>query len=250
MKLKLDSNGNAVLQDGKPVYVHDDGKEIAFDAPAAVSTISARNQEAKANRERAEAAETKLKAFEGVDDPAAARKALDTVKNLNSKQLVDAGEVEKIREEAIKAVKAQYEPFVTKSESLEAQLVAERIGGSFARSKFISEKVAVPADFVQARFEKNFKLEDGKIVATDNAGNRIFSRARPGELADFDEALETLVDQYSHKAQILKGSGAQGTGSTQSQGGAGGKKTLTRAQFDALDPMDRVVAAKEAIITD
>lgn len=32
MKLKLDDNGNAVLQDGKPVYVHDDGKEIAFDA--------------------------------------------------------------------------------------------------------------------------------------------------------------------------------------------------------------------------
>lgn len=27
MKLKLDENGNVVVQDGKPVYVYDDGKE-------------------------------------------------------------------------------------------------------------------------------------------------------------------------------------------------------------------------------
>lgn len=32
MKLKLDENGYVVVQDGKPVYVHDDGKEVAFDA--------------------------------------------------------------------------------------------------------------------------------------------------------------------------------------------------------------------------
>ena len=29
MKLKLDENGHVVVQDGKPVYVHDDGKEVA-----------------------------------------------------------------------------------------------------------------------------------------------------------------------------------------------------------------------------
>lgn len=27
MKLKLDDQGHVVVQDGKPVYVHDDGKE-------------------------------------------------------------------------------------------------------------------------------------------------------------------------------------------------------------------------------
>lgn len=250
MKLKLDSNGNAVLQDGKPVYVHDDGKEIAFDAPAAMATITARNQEAKANRERAEAAELKVKAFDGIDDPAAAKKALDTVKNLNSKQLVDAGEVEKVKEQAIIALKAQYEPFVTENKALKDQLVNERIGGSFSRSKFIADKVAVPTDFVQAKFGNNFKLEDGKIVATDLSGNRIFSRTRPGELADFDEALETLIDQYPAKAQILKGTGNTGTGTTQSQGGTGGKKTFTRAQFEALSLGEQAKAAKEATITD
>ena len=47
MKLKLDENGHVVVSDGKPVYVHDDGKEIPFDAPAAMQKISGLNAEAK-----------------------------------------------------------------------------------------------------------------------------------------------------------------------------------------------------------
>jgi hypothetical protein len=36
MKLKLTKDGNAVVKDGKPVYIHDDGREEAFDAPGAM----------------------------------------------------------------------------------------------------------------------------------------------------------------------------------------------------------------------
>lgn len=61
-------------------------------------------------------------------------------------------------------------------------------------------------------------------MAYDGAGNKIFSRSRPGDLADFDEALETLVDQYPYKDQILKGSGASG-GGAQHAGGGGQKQT-------------------------
>ena len=39
MKLKLDENNFAVLQDGKPVYLHDDGREIAFDGAQAFGKI-------------------------------------------------------------------------------------------------------------------------------------------------------------------------------------------------------------------
>jgi len=35
MKLKLDVNGHIVVQDGKPVYVKDDGQGVAFDARSA-----------------------------------------------------------------------------------------------------------------------------------------------------------------------------------------------------------------------
>ena len=249
MKLKLDENGNVVLQDGKPVYVHEDGKEVAFDAAATVQTIARLNGEAKSHRERAEAAEKTLKAFEGIEDPAAAKKALDVVANLDSKKLIDAGEVEKVKGEISKAFQAQIDELTGKNQTLEQQLYGEKIGGSFARSKFITEKLAVPADMVQATFGKNLKVEDGKVVAYDAHGNKIFSRARPGELADFDEAIETLVEQYPHKEHILKSSGANGGGAGPSNGSGGGK-AMSRAQFEALDPAAQMAAVKDTKITD
>lgn len=213
MKLKLDENGNVVLQDDKPVYVDDDGKEVAFDAPATVQTIARLNYEAKSHRERAESAEKTLKAFEGIADPAAAIKAMEVVANLDQKKLIDAGEVDKVKAEISKAFQAQLDEANAKVAGYEEQLYAEKIGGAFARSKLISEKFAIPADLVQARFGSAFKIEDGKTVAYDQAGNKIFSRSRPGELADFEEALETLVDQYPYKDQILKAPGNGGMGS-------------------------------------
>ena len=219
MKLKtveVDGKQYAEIQDGKPVYVEDDGKEVAFDAVGTRATITRLNSEAKQHRERAEAAEKTAKAFEGITDAAAARKALEVVANLDAKKLVDAGEVEKVKSEIAKGYQAQLDEANSKAQTLEQQLYGEKIGGSFARSKVIAEKLAVPADMVQATFGNRFKIEDGKVVAYDANGNKIFSRARPGELADFDEALETLVEQYPHKDHILKSSGANGGGS---QGG-------------------------------
>jgi hypothetical protein len=237
MKLKLDDQGNAVLQDGKPVYVHDDGKELAFDAPGTVATITRLNAEAKTHREGKEAAEKALKAFDGIEDGAAARKALELVANLDQKKLVDAGEIDKVKEEIGKAYKTQLDEANTKATAFEKQLYEEKIGGAFSRSKFIDDKLAIPADLVQARFGTAFKIEDGKTVAFDQHGQKIFSRARPGELADFDEALETLVEQYPHRDHILKGNGANGGGAPNGGGNGGnGKKTLSRSQFDALDP--------------
>ncbi|AMR77673.1 DUF6651 domain-containing protein [Cupriavidus nantongensis] len=236
MKLKLDEQGNVVLQDGKPVYIHDDGKEVAFDAPSAVSKITALNAEARSHREAKEAAETKLKAFDGIEDGEAARKALETIKNIDEGKLIAAGKVEEIKAAAQKAAqeqvaaasKAHAEELARTKQALDnvtGDLYAEKIGGSFTRSKLISEKFAIPADLVQARFGSAFKVEDGKIVAYDQAGNKIFSRARPGDLADFDEALETLVDQYPYKEQILKGTGASGGGAGGGPG-AGGNNQL------------------------
>ncbi|MFU6964058.1 DUF6651 domain-containing protein [Pseudomonas aeruginosa] len=147
MKLKtveVDGKQYAEVQDGKPVYVEDDGKEIVFDAVGTRATITRLNGEAKQHRERAEK--------------------------------------------------------------------AEKIGGSFSRSKFVADRLAVPADMVQSVFGKHLKIEDGNVVAYDAHGNKLYSKARPGEAADFDEALEILVDQYPYRDQILKGSGHSGGG--------------------------------------
>lgn len=242
MKLLLDADGHVVVRNGKPVYVGDDAKEVEFDAAGTVQTISRLNAEAKSHRERAEAAEAKYKPFEGIEDAGAARKALETVKNLDQKKLIDAGEVETVKAEITKALQAQIDAATTRATTLEQQLYSEKIGGAFARSPLIvgdKAKLAIPADLVQARFGSAFKIEDGKAVAYDPQGNKIYSRARPGELADFDEALDVLVDMYPHKDSILRSSGASGGGA--SSGGSGGQKQGPAGNFGG-DKKERAAA--------
>lgn len=234
----IDGKTYAEVQDNKPVYT-DEGKEIAFDAPATVTTIARITDESKGFKTRAQTAEERVKAFDGIDDPKAARDALAKVANWGDKELVEAGKVEEIKAAVIKAKDEEYKPVVAERDALKGELHGEKIGGAFARSKFISDKVAVPSDIVQARFGSNFKLEDGKVIAYDASGNKLFSKAKPGEAAEFEEALELLVDGYAHKDSILKGTGGSGTGKTPGQGTPGNGADLSK-----LSPVERINAAR------
>jgi hypothetical protein len=258
MPFKYDADGNIAVQEVNgqklPIFVNAEGKEAPFDGDSTVATISRLNGEAKGHRERAEKAEGALKTFEGITDPAAAIKALNTVKNLDDKKLVDAGEVERVKAEAIKSVEEKYAPVVKKAGDLEAQLNDHLIGGAFSRSKFIAEKFAAegPAgvEIAQALFASRFKVEDGKVVAYDANGGKVYSRTRHGELANAEEAIEIMVDSYPHKAHILKGTGANGGGAQGGgNGGNGGKRTLSREQFSALDPVEQAKYARDPNVT-
>lgn len=251
MPFKYDATGAIAVQevDGKklPIFVHPDGKEAPFDGESTIATISRLNGEAKTHREAKEAVELALKPFKdaGITDAVLAKKALDIVKGLDEKKLVDAGARDQAIAEAVKSVRAEFEPVVKERDTFKTELYNEKIGGAFARSKFIADKVAIPSDMVQAAFGSRFKIENGKTVATDANGQTIFSRTRHGEPADFEEALEIMVDQYPHKANILKGSGASGGGATGSTGASGGKKTITRAQFEAMSPADKASTGRD-----
>lgn len=251
MKLKtieVEGKTYAEVNDGKPVYIEDNGSETAFDAPATRATITRLNGEAKGHREAKEAAEAALKKFEGIEDPAAAIDAIKKVAALKDKDLIDAGKVEEIKQQAIKAVEEKYAPIVQERDGLVNQLHSEKIGGSFARSKYITDKLAVPSDMVEAMFGKHFTLDSGKIVAKDANGNQIYSKANPGNPADFDEALEAIVGAYAGRDHILKGTGHNGTGKQPGTGGSGsGGKTITRAEFDKLDAGARVEKMKEGV---
>lgn len=233
-----------------PVFIHADGKEAPFDADSTLGTISRLNGEAKTHRERAEGAEGKLKAFEGITDPAAALKALSTVKNLNDKQLVDAGEVERVKNEAVKAVEAQYLPFKAQAEKLQQQLDGHLIGSAFAGSQFVATKIAAAdaasaAQIARGLFGQSLKVEDGKVVAYDASGNRIYSKTRPGELADANEAIETLITNSPLAASILKGANANGGGAGNGGGNGSGKTQLTRAAWQALSPGEQRAKATD-----
>lgn len=245
----------AELQDGKPVYVHPDGKEAAFDVPDMYVRLLRDGKSVNDLRKRAEDAEVKLKDFDDLDLDQA-RKAIETTKNLDEGKLLTAGKVEEIKaaakraaeEQVANAAKASGEQLKTlqaERDKLRDEFYGEKIGGAFSRSKFIAEKAAIPADLMQARFGSAFKVEDGKTVAYDASGNKIYSRTKPGEIADFEEALETIVDHYQHRDQILKGTGSTGSGARPGNGSGapGAAKTMPRSEFDRLNPLQQRQAA-------
>lgn len=240
MPWKMDGE-NIVLKDGNPVWVNDGGNEIGVDYPALSAKLTETTKESVARKEKIREMEGKLSTFDGIDDPAKflsdAKKAMETVKNLDDKKLIDAGEVEKVKAEVTKAMQAKLDEATKRADDAAATLQKEMIGGNFARSKFISEKIAVPSDMVEAVFGRHFVIEDGAVIAKGHDGQKIYSREKPGEVAGFDEALSILVDGYTNKASILKGSDATGGGANPGSGkGGGNAKTMTRAQFEQLDP--------------
>lgn len=240
--VEVEGNTYAVIQDGKPVFVHDDGQERPFDAKHTAGQIKSLNHEAMERRKALEAAEEKLNAFTGIDDPEVAKKAMETVKNLSDKNLVDAGDVEKLKAETISAMEAKYKPVVDELDAVKGDLRKERIGGSFSRSQFIGEKLAIPSDMVEATFGRHFEAIDGKVQAKDASGNVIYSKERPGEPAGFEEAIQVLVDQYPSKDSILKGTQSSGADTTIKKPGAQGTASL-RGAGDRVD-RQKVIAGK------
>lgn len=119
-----------------------------------------------------------------------------------------------------------------------AQLHSEKIGNAFARSKFVQDRVAVPDDMFQSLFGPRFSVEeDGRLVAKID-GVTILSRNRLGEPAEFEEAIELLVNDHPEKARILAAPSSP-VSEMRSTNGAGQAKTMTRRAFDALSQRER-----------
>ena len=252
MKLKTiehDGNTYAEIKDGKPIYVDDDGKETTYDPVSMHGSISRLNHEAKTQREAKEALEAQVAAFEDID-PAAAKKALEIVKNLDDKKLIDAGEVERVKESTAKSYQKKLDDALADNEKLRTQYSTEKMNAEFASSVYIKEKLAVPPDMAQATFGRHFVFNDGKLSPIDQNGNPIYSDSNPGDVASFDEALEKIVQRYPHRDSILKGSGHDGSG-TQPPG-EGGKRTISRKQFESMNPIEqqKYATSPDVTITD
>lgn len=234
-------------EDGNPVYTLEDGSEQGYNGEELAASLSQTKQEAARHRTALKDAHDKLKPFEGVEDIEAykteADKAIEKVKSFDAKDLVEAGKVEEIKQAAVSVIeerhaewkKVEHDPLVTKVTDLEGRLHKEMIGGRFARSKFIEEKVAVPAPMVQAYFGTHFTIEEDKVVAKTEAGNPVYSKANPGEPAEFEEALQIIIESSPYKENILKGTGKNGTGAPGSgNNGLPGEKTMLRSEADKL----------------
>jgi hypothetical protein len=240
-------NGDAIeVKDGNPVWVYEDtGKEIAVDGKQTFSKIAELTTKANERKQELDKLQETVAKYAGIEDPAAALKAMETMKSLDQKKLIDAGEVEKVKAETKSAMQKVIDDLQGQITSKDQVLNKTLVGGSFAKSKFIAENCVIPRGFIESAFSGLFKVEEGNVVAYDQAGNKIYSREKPGELADFDEAISTLISTHPDRDRILKAPATSGSGASGGHAGAGTKR-MSLSDFNNLAPKERAafMAAK------
>lgn len=269
MKLKFDENGAVVTieKDGVrfPVYVAEDNTEIEVDVPQLYNKITELNTEAKNYRKEKGALKEKYKIFEGIEDLEAwksnAEKAIETVKNFDDKQLVDAGKVDEIKQqmksvhqeeigqihESYKGKMVEYEDTIKNKDGMIYNLM---VSSKFAQSPWFSgtdPKSTLPPEIAEKYFGKNYKVEDdgrGGLRVTGYKGNGqpIYSRKNPGELAEFEEALDAIIDEYPLKNRIIR---ATGSGSGSGGGSGGGNLTGIDARIANLEAQHKAAIEKK-----
>jgi len=261
--LKVDDKENAVLQDGKPVYVDKDGKEFPVDPGQMYTKILELGKESKKHREAAEAAAAERKQslalFEGIEDlkdwKVKADEALEAVKNFNEKDWLKADKVESMKRQMKEAFEDEKRQIVANFEKEKSSL-NEAIGKSKSQihKLVISNKFALhplwsgedprttlKPDIAEAYWGKHFKVEadekTGELVerAYFSNGDLVYSRKRAGEPADFFEAMDEIFDQYPGKESFLrtKGSGSGATGGENTGKGKGSPVEVLKSQYDA-----------------
>lgn len=248
MPWKMDENGNFVKgEDNNPIAITDSGEERSVDYSAMSKKLSEVNRESAGRKERIRELEAQLKPLEGIEDVPSfietARKNAEAVAAFNDK--------ERGAEEATQArIKAATTPLEAKVAELEAdrarivdQYHASTIRSQFGSSKFVIEEL-VSAAMAQELFAKHFSVDEkGQLVGKDSTGNVIYGENGP---ADFDTALREIVKNSPHKAYVLKGGSATGSGASAGAGGNyTGAKTMRRTEFEKLDPVTRALRIRE-----
>lgn len=245
MKLKLDEQGTPALEDGKPVYVADDGTERPVDVAAMSEALAKANAQAQTHRERAQQAEASLKLFRGLD-PKAAREAIAFREALGED--VDPSKVT----HEIAALKAERAGLTTQVEELQAKTAkADKtideltLGAQIRDSEFISAKVAPalrdPALFRAAYGPHLDRDEGGRVVVKDAAGNTIMSEANPGQPATLDEALPRIVTNPHH----LAAGNASGSGERSAAGGNGAPAKTGKKKAAEMSNTEAAAALRE-----
>lgn len=222
MDLILDDNGNVVLKDGCPMYKYEDGSESPFDAKKTLDAkdkkIADLTEEKTRFFTKAETLKGDLKVFKGIDIKIA-KEAIETVKNLQSKDLLDANGIKILKSEMLQGfetekidIKKGYDQQLTERDgtiTLKDGIIKKLlITTQFANSPHFSGKNKItiyPAEDAVKIFGDRFKVDEGtlSIVALDKSGEILKSQKTHGEPADFEEAIAKIIDEHPRKNEIL-----------------------------------------------
>ena len=252
---KKNENGNIEADDKGNPLVFDDAKEdseaFGLDAIHLFSKVPALQEESKKHRLKAKDAEESLLKFDPIKDMEITdiQAALEKVKSLKAGDLTKTEEVERLKKETeeawrikLEAAEKAYDSKLDEAsqtvKSKDDTIYRLTVSNRFAASAWFAgedPKTILTPGIAESHFRDHFKVEDGKMIAYDNNGEMIYSRERPGEPANFDEAMSSIIDAYPDRDRILKApAGGSGTGFN-----VGGGRFSVKTKTDLKTPADK-----------
>lgn len=239
---KKGEDGAFVLsENGDPIWSVD-----GTDLTVGGDTISSLMGENKTRRTEVNNLKTQLKAFEGLDADAA-REALTLAEKYKGKEMIDSGEFDAFKAQMTQQYQGQLDEALRGLADRDSRIEGLLRRSAFDGSKFVRENIAVPPEMFEAMFAKHLKSTPDGLIPVGRDGETIYSKKNMGKVASFDEAFQILVEASPYKDTLLKAPSASGSGNKGAGGsGAAGKRTISRAEFDAL-PGDQKLAAVEGM---
>jgi hypothetical protein len=235
MKLQLTTDGTAaVVRNGLLVVVDDSGAETEVNVAEMFTKLKSANSEAKTYRLELKEANAKLSAYGGVT-PEDALNAVNVIKNLDTKKLLDAGEVEKGKSAMAASFNKTIEEQAQKLKSQEQHIYKLEVSNRFEASEFLKKCTTFPtADMAEAYLGKHFKVEDGQVVGYDHTGAPILSKSDPTKNASFEEALSVLIDTHPNAAKLKVGNEFSGGGSAAKINGKPVTETTPKSSLELI----------------
>lgn len=267
MDIKKDESGNAVLKDGLPIFVQEDGTDIIINPDTMFSKIKELNAEAKNRRLETKELTEKFESLKNIEDITdwknKADKALETVANLGDAEFIKVGEVEKLKKEMqvgfatdkqnmlnqFSDAKTEFNKTVKEKDSNIFNLM---VSSQFATSEYFSgtnPKTILPANIAQSHFKDHFsvkKTDAGKLIVVGKDKNGAVINGLDGEPANFQTAIKKIVEESEMKTQIMRSSGS---GSGSFGGGQTGKEgELSKLEKEYKEAMKKGDARKAIAI--
>lgn len=178
-------------------------------------------------------AQDRLEAFKDID-PELAREAQKQMQEIADKKLLDAGQIDELLAQRTETMRKDFEGQITAKDELIGTLTGNLDGANtqLADLKIFSEvesiavsKGARPEALgdIKNRARPIFKLEDGGVVAYDDAGEKLYGKDTAG--LTIGEWLDGLSKDASHLFGATTGGGSQGGGDA-NDGDEGSVRTI------------------------
>lgn len=232
LKLKFDDNGNVALNENDyPVWINQDGDEVVFDVAKLYNDKTKANAESASRRHEIQEMKQKMQdlqvKYEGIEDPDAAKKAIETLQNIDDKKLMDTEGVESVKRQMKEAFQADLEKqrkewedkLTDTSQTLDKkseQIRTLLIKNAFDSSNYLRNETLLHPEVAHEYFKRFFEVREvsGQPIAVGKfpTGEEIISKRNPGELATTEEAIEILVEKSPLRDSILKGKVQAGSG--------------------------------------